>query len=313
MNISRFVAALLFVASPAGAASFSSSARGTATAQFLNLGVGARAVSMGEAYSAVADEASAMYWTPAGLSRIKKQSATFMHAAYIDSSFFDYGAYGQNLGEWGAWGIGLQYFNAGSVEQTDITGTDIGKVTPNDLAVSLGYAKTLKGEGWLNGFSVGLSGKYIKSKLVTTAQTGAVDAGVLSPAYFNDKLRLAFTMQNLGRKMKFEQESEDIPLVLKAGGAYKILDRWLAAVDVGLPKHDKPYVAVGTEYLFPIKDAWTLAGRLGFNSRTIGSVDGFTGISFGVGFAVRQLGIDYSFLPFGGVGQAHLISLSCKF
>lgn len=312
MNIFRAVLTLLFAAAPAGAAGFNSAGRGTATAQFLNLGAGARAVAMGEAYSTVADDAGALYWNPAGLSLIGKRSATFMHAVYIDSSFFNYGAYGQNLGDWGAWGAGFQYFNAGSVEQTDITGSNIGKVTPNDLAFSLGYARTFKDAGWLDGFSAGLAGKYIQSKLVATARTGAVDAGVLSPVYLNNKLRLAFTVQNLGGKMKFEDESEDIPMVLKTGGSYRIVDRWLVAVDVGFPKHDNPYVGVGTEYVLSIQDAWTLAGRAGFNSKT-GDIDGFTGVSFGVGFAFRRLGIDYGFLPLGDVGQAHRISISYKF
>jgi len=52
-------------------ADFNANAKGTATAQFLKLGVGARADGMGGAYSAVADEATALYWNPAALTRIR--------------------------------------------------------------------------------------------------------------------------------------------------------------------------------------------------------------------------------------------------
>lgn len=299
------VALVAFVASSA-AGSFSSSGVGTTTAGFLKLGAGARAVAMGEAYSAVADDATALYWNPAALTRIEKRSATFMHAAYLDSSFFDYGAYGQNLGKKGSFGIGVQYFSAGKITETDLTGTETGSFTPSDLAVSLGYAREV------GGFSLGLAGKFVRSKILASAQTGAADFGVLSPLY-KKRLRLAFAAQNLGGKMKFEQESEDLPLVLRLGSSYKVTDRWLAALDLGFPKDNDPFAALGTEYLLPVKDDWRVALRAGFNSRTLGDVDGFTGTSFGLGLGLGGLGVDYGFLPFGSIGLTHRISLSYKF
>lgn len=303
------VAALLFTATSAFPASLRSSARGTAAAQFLNLGAGARAIALGEAYSAAADDASALHWNPAGLSRIENRAATFTHAAYIDSSFYDYGAYGQNLGNH-AWGVGFQYFNAGRVAQTDAAGTDIGGVTPYDIAFSLGYARTLRSA---DGFSVGLAAKYIRSQLIDAAQTAAVDAGLLSPPYLGDRLRLALTVQNLGGKMRFEREAEELPMAIKAGCAYAVAGRWLGVLDIGFPKHDEPYVAVGAERLIAVRDDLTLAGRVGFNSRVVGSVDGLSGASIGVGLTSRRLALDYAFLPFGGVGLAHHVSLSSKF
>lgn len=308
-----FAVLALWPAAPAAAA-FGASAKGTTAASFLSLVPGARAAAMGEAYTAVADDASALYWNPAALARIQKRTATFSHAAHLDSSFYDYAAYGQSLGEWGGWGAGVQYFSAGSVAQTDITGSDAGSVTPNDLAISLGYAFPLKKAGpRLEGFSVGLAAKYIRSKLLATAQTAAVDIGVLTPGYLQNRLRLGLAVSNLGGKLKFEQEAAELPLAIKAGAAYKITERWLAALDLSLPRDDDAFVAAGTEYRFAIQDAWSLAGRFGFNSKTIGDISGVTGISFGLGFGLRGMDIDYALLPFGGLGQSHRVSVSCKF
>src|SRR5579864_5665137 len=80
--------------SPAFAA-FSSNDKGTTTANFLKLGVGARAEAMGEAYTAVADDATALHWNPAGITRVAPDggSIAFMHAPYIESTYYDYGGF----------------------------------------------------------------------------------------------------------------------------------------------------------------------------------------------------------------------------
>src|SRR3989339_1401613 len=55
-------------------------------AGFLKMGAGARAVAMGEAFSAVADDVTALYWNPAGLALIKKETqAVASHLQHIES------------------------------------------------------------------------------------------------------------------------------------------------------------------------------------------------------------------------------------
>ena len=52
---------------------------GTAGAQFLEIGVSARAIGMGEAYVAVSNDATAMYYNPAGLTQLYDREAVFTH------------------------------------------------------------------------------------------------------------------------------------------------------------------------------------------------------------------------------------------
>ncbi len=309
------LAALLLCAPAARAGSFSSSSRGIAAARFLELDVGARAVSLGGAFAALADDSSALYWNPAGLTGIERRSAGFMHASHIDSSIFNYGAYGQKLGRRGAFGAGFQYFSAGPIAQTDAAGADIGTFSPYDLALSIGYAHALGGgfTAPLAGFSVGGSGKFIQSKILRGAQTAAVDLGLLSPWYFNQRFRWALTAVNMGGKLKFDQVSHELPFALRAAGALRIDEHWSASVDAVFPKFDRPFAAVGVEYRLAPIGPWTLAARGGFSSQTIGGIDGFSGISMGLGFRYRGYGIDYAFLPYGGVGQTHRISLNYNF
>lgn len=67
-----FITALLLIA----AASAKAESYG---GEFLNLGVGARAQGMGGAYGPLADDASAIYWNPAGLSGLIRPEIMFCH------------------------------------------------------------------------------------------------------------------------------------------------------------------------------------------------------------------------------------------
>jgi hypothetical protein len=305
---------LLCVAASGWSRDFSDAAVGTTAAGFLKLGVGARAVAMGEAYSAVTDDAGSLYWNPAGLARVEKSSVLLMHTAYINSSFFDYGAYAQNLGNgWGTMGLSVQYFSAGQIMETDEFGTDLGNFTPQDAAVSFGYAYTAgPDEGWASGFSGGLAVKYIRSSILATAQTSAVDFGILSPEYWN-RLKLSFAMSNLGGELRFDKAKENLPLLFRTGSAFKISENLLTSLDFVFPRDARPYAGVGAEYRSHLTESLAGSARAGYNSQTVGSVTGFSGASFGVGLSMSGIGIDYAFLPFGGIGLTHWVSLSAKF
>ena len=51
---------------------------GTTTANFLEIGVGSDANAMGEAYVAIANDISSIYWNPAGLANLDAPSVSFM-------------------------------------------------------------------------------------------------------------------------------------------------------------------------------------------------------------------------------------------
>ena len=292
---------------------FSSSARGTTTAAFLELGVGARAVSMGEAYTAATNDVDSLYWNPAGLANVKGRSATFMHAPYLDSSSFDYLGYAQKVSDHGAVGVGIQYFTAGSIAGTDASGVDTGSFTPNDMAVTVGYAQKMSCplKCPIDGGTVGVNVKYIQSKIATSASAEAIDLGVQSRGYQDDKLKFGLAVANLGTTMKFDKAKENLPLALKLGSSYKIQEHWLAALDLDFPRDNTMILGLGTEYQYPVNDKMQLAGRLGYNSRS--QVSGFTGPSFGLGFGFDKYSLDYALVPFGDLGTAHRLSLSARF
>jgi hypothetical protein len=282
---------------------------GTTAANFLTLVVGARASALGEAYSAWANDATALYWNPAGLNRIEKRSVAFMHATYLNSSSFDYLAYGQKLGN-GTLGAGLQYFSAGDIDKRNTNNVKIGTFGPNDLAVSLGYARSVG--DLLPGYTWGASVKYIRSTLVDSASTFALDLGALSPAYFDNRATFAITLSNLGSGLKYTTESDDLPRQVRVGNVTKILDHWSAGVDVVVPQEGDTFVALGTEYDLPLGQTMSVALRTGYNTQRQ-DVEGFTGFTFGTGLVFQGWAVDYGFIPYGNIDNTHRISLSYKF
>jgi len=302
----KLLATLLLIHASLARASFDASSKGTTSADFLELGVGARAASMGEAYTAATGGAEALYWNPAALSRVKGRTVTFMHAAYIASTYYDYGAYAQRAGE-GTFAIGLKYFSAGEMTETDALGAEVGRFSPKDSEVSFGYARPVRD------FSLGFALKSIRSSVLDAAYTVAADIGVLSPAVYKDRLRIGAALFNVGGRLRYEDKREKLPAGLRLGAAYEIKDIWNLNFDFGFPENSAPYLAIGTEYIVLLPGSWKAAGRCGFNSRTVGDIKGFTGISFGVGASHAKYDFDYGFSPMGEIGSAHRISISTRF
>lgn len=287
--------------------SFIASAKGTATASFLKLAVGARAVGMGEAFTAVTDDATSLFWNPGAMTRVNGNSVSAMHASGIASTYFEYGSMVHNEPRWGAFGAGFEYLSPGTLIETDnLSGADVGTFSPRDVAVSLGYAF----RAW--DFSFGFAGKFIQTRIIDVDQTAAADFGVLSPTFFDDRLRFSLTGANLGGRLKFEKEPERLPLIMRLGSSLKLFDHWILAADMGFPSDNDPYLALGTEYVYALSGGLSLQGRAGFNSRTLGGVSGASGGSVGVGVAYRDLSVDYAFLPFGTIGNVHRASLTFR-
>src|ERR1700687_793931 len=98
---------------------------GTTAADILKIGVGARAIGMGEAYVAQADDVSSLYWNPAGLALMQERQASFMY----DQMYQDLKFQNANIGiplENGAIGGSLSYLSYGDIQGFDQNGAATG-------------------------------------------------------------------------------------------------------------------------------------------------------------------------------------------
>jgi hypothetical protein len=92
---------------------------------FMALGAGARALGMGGAFSAVADDASTIYWNPAGMSGQEKRQLMLMHSEQFgDLIDYNFGSYVSPTGlvaeeRQGVWGIALAHMGADDIIVTN--------------------------------------------------------------------------------------------------------------------------------------------------------------------------------------------------
>lgn len=279
---------------------------GGSAGSFLTLPAGARSASLGEGDLAATEDASALHINPASMAGLERASVVGTHVAYIDSSFYDNVSYVNPRSSLGAWGVGFQYFSAGSVEKTDGEGSPSGNFTPNDLAVTGGYAKAL---GPVKG---GIGLKYVNSTLVKSATTVTLDLGIESKTLLGDRLALGVVGQNLIGSLKYDQESNPLPRTIKGGAGYNVMKNWTVVADAFFPKGADSFYSVGTEYWFKFGEPWGVALRGGYNTRTK-DVNGFSDFSMGLGVEHNSLKVDYAFLPFGDIGSTHWFTLGWGF
>ena len=174
---------------------------GSTAAPFLNIGIGPRAISMGGAFVATANDVTTLYWNPAGVSRMEANGAFFGHTKWFADITYNWAGVVLNLGGMGAAGMSLTYLDYGQIEvTTDREQDGTGEFySAHDLAAALTYSYNLTDR-----FSLGMSVKYINQSIYnSSADAFAVDLGTL---FLSDiyGIRIGATISNFGTDMQLD-------------------------------------------------------------------------------------------------------------
>lgn len=302
---------------------------GISAFQFLKIGVGARGVAMGEAYVAVANDASSLFWNPAGMAQMTGDEVFVAHTEYVADIRHEYLGAVYHLTPADAIGLSATSLHMKDMEittETQPTGT--GRYFSfGDVGVGVSYARKMTDQ-----FSFGASVRYVEETLdILKMRSFMVDLGT----YYWTGLgttRFAVVITNFGADVKptgtavltdggvvSDFQPFSLPTLFKLGFAFEpvMTDEHRVTVSIQLnhPNDNAENVRVGGEY------AWnnTLFLRGGFK-RTIGqrllAADETSEESFmlGAGFRVNTplstIGADYAYAHFGLLGAIHRFSVT---
>jgi len=283
---------------------------GTTGAQFLKVGMGARPLAMAGAFSAVSDDVNSIYYSPASLTRTEQKEVSATYLKYFEDVNAGFIGYTGAISEKHYVGVGATYLQVTDIEERALDEAKLGDFGATDFAFFLNYARKDLANSLLENLAVGGGLKLIRQKIDTEkAFTVALDLSAYYPADKN--LSFAFNIQNISYGVKFIDETDPLPLNIKAGAAYKVLKDLTVACDLDEYIIDnKLYASVGAEYW--LKNALALRSgyRFGYD---VSSLGGIVGLGVGAGVKIWGVTLDYAFVPFGDLGDTHRVSFGAKF
>ncbi len=313
---------------------------GSSAAQFLKIGVGARASALGESFVAIADDPTCLFWNPAGLVVVETPGLSGTHTELFADLSHEFVGVVLSLGEFSAVGLSVIALNSEEMEVTTIE-------EPEGTGATFSYGATAVGATYARfltkRFSTGVTVKYVQERAHNeNAGTVAFDIGTLLETEFLG-IRIGMCMSNFGGGMKLEGRdlitSSDVdpqlggnpdsdarletgawplPLSFRVGIATELIGkkgvcpsqvhRVLIALDGVHTNDNVEKGSVGIEYEFARTLALRMGYKLNYDEQTLSYGGGFRREVGGI-----ELRMDYALAQYGRLGDVHRFSLGVQF
>jgi len=292
------IAALAIFAPAPGGAMFE---KGGAT------GVGARALGMGGAFTAVADDTSAVFWNPAGVGQLTRAELSGMYAAIFNGKIFylfssaAFPVFADGI-------MGLSWERKDFVDSADKAKEDTFYAT---FASAMTEDRT---------FFAGLNIKFLNATSSFSDVGGnglGIDWGILYRLplpRFGKEVRFGFSAQDLSTTVREKKGvKQDLPSVIRFGGAYQF-ERWISiAADLENFK-DESVSKPSSNRLRAGVEGWFFEGSLGVRLGFVGFATVPGRYAAGVSYRARDWEVDYAYLGHAGnLGDSHRASFALRF
>ncbi len=295
---------------------------GISTAQFLKIGVGSRSAALGDAFVAVGNDASALYWNPAGLVQFTQDQFIFSHNQWVVDISHDFLGAVYHLDETNAVGVAVTSLSTPDMQvTTEFEPFGTGQYfSYRDLAFAVSYSRKMTDK-----FSFGGTIRYIDETLANLKMRGVmIDLGT----YYWTGLgttRFAVTVSNFGNQLapdgkvvlvgkreKSDWQAFSPPTIFRIGFAFEPYqsedNRITTTVQLNHPNDNSENVSAGAEYSW--KNIVFLRGGYKFNV----DAQNFS-FGFGVNIPIRIAfcAVDYSYSNLTTLGNAQRFSIILGF
>lgn len=283
---------------------------GSADAQFLKIGVSARAAAMGNAYIAVVEGAEAAYYNPAALARIKSSALAFNHTKWFAGINHDFVSLAQTFGRKGTLALSVTALYTDEMKvrtplQPDGTGETF---NADNYRAGLSYSLF-----FTDRVTFGCTINYIRMSLYSgfTADAVSMDIATLYVTQFRG-FRFGMIISNFGSEVKFVNESYPLPTNFTFGLGINAIEasdqKLLMSFSAVKPNDGQPLAQLGTEWNY--RDLLFLRAGSRLNHD-------IAAYSFGAGVQLNitsfNFKFDYSYSDFSLLGAAHRFGAGITF
>ncbi|MFO8100143.1 MAG: type IX secretion system outer membrane channel protein PorV [Salinibacter sp.] len=212
---------------------------GESSGLFLRIEPDSRGAGMGNAGVAVADNANAMFWNPAGLASQTSTQVGVTHANWLPEFdaglFYEYLVGTYHVDGVGTFGGNVTFLNLGTTELVDGSGNTLGESSSYQIATGVSYARQVS-----NRLSLGTNLKFVYSKLTDPVSQGgvSVDDGTASSVAFDlgglyrsapfslggaeTTFSSGVNIANMGGHMRYEEDPQALPMNMRVGYAFTV-------------------------------------------------------------------------------------------
>jgi long-subunit fatty acid transport protein len=299
---------------------------GTSSGTFLKIGVGARATGLGEAFVAVANDPTAIYWNPAGLASMQRQELSISHLDWPADVNYEHLAYVmpvRRLGGALAFQVGMLTTRIDETSELQPFGTGRSFVY-SDAVFGAAYARR-----WTDKLLIGAGLKYMHEDLGTDVggpSTSAMLFDVGSIFYLGlGSVRIATSLSNFGSQLRPKgtyvspysgltrsYDSFDSPTMFRYGFAFEAIERasqrLTYSLEIDQPADNQQVIKSGLEWGW--HRMFALRGGYNFNADALkfSAGAGFTG-----GIGPLSGTVDYAYTDGGPLGAVNRLSLGVRF
>ncbi|MBP9127198.1 MAG: PorV/PorQ family protein [Elusimicrobia bacterium] len=266
--------------------------------EYLRYGAGARALAMGGAFTAVADDVSADYWNPAALAFMDEYQFQTMYAPFHNDSDLYYLAFGAPLGpRWGTLAVSDTMLRSTGFQSRDnLNFVSGGEGTVSDNALSVSYGRSFQ-EVW----SAGARLRFLQQKVLNDSGSAmAVDLSGYTKPYHG--LSAGLALNNLNQpEINLGSEADVYRPFYRMGLAFRApRDLFILGLDANKVEKQSAYYTMGVEY----NPTPVLSLRAGWDQNQE--------ITAGVGLAMRYARFDYAFANQDDLGATNRVSLTLR-
>jgi long-subunit fatty acid transport protein len=303
---------------------------GTAVAQFLEIGMGARGTAMGQAYTAMTDDAGSVFWNPAGLTQLDQRELYLAYTSWPADISVGGLVFGWNLESIGTVAVNALYLDTDDMAVTTVFDPEglSGEVfSITNYAIGVSFARNMTDQ-----LSVGATFKLVREDYLGYGYNSwAVDLGTVYRTGFNG-LNIGMSIMHFGPEIKFdgtyidysdnqsvefeeerEFENYSLPVMFRFGLTYDIINQetndLIVAADMVHPNNNLEQYNLGLEYGF--RRMFFVRGGYQFNTDQAGLCLGL-GIKYGLSNDLN-LQLDYAYSDLGVLTDIHRFSFGFGF